>query len=215
MFQFPKITKLVKMIIIVNIVLWVLEVILLRTSMSYTILGLFLTPERVLNGEIWQLFTYGFFHSPTQIFHLILNMLILYFFSYDLNTKWGDKRFIIFYGLTILGGGIFVVLESFIIKSHYYVPTLGASAAIFAITTAYALTYAEQEIYFFLFPMKAKYLIHIDLGIILLSYLAIGDGQSSNAAHLGGMVTAYIILKVPWYRYRRRKDIKKYLKIVK
>jgi len=220
MFQFPKATKIVKIIIGINLILWILEMILLRVdSLKSIVEMMFLTPDQFLSGEFWQIVTYGFFHSPTNIFHFILNMLIFYFFSSELNIKWGDKRFIFFYLISIFIGGVFVILESFIITSHYYIPTIGASAAVFALTTAYALTYAEREIYFFFFPIKAKYLIHIDLALIVLNYLSIGEKNSSNAAHLGGMIAAFLIIKIPWYRYKRKyknkKEIKKYLKVVK
>ncbi len=210
MFSFPKLTKLAKILIILNVILWVIEVILLRTSYSDIITSMFLTPKDVMGGKVWQLLTYSFFHSPNNIFHLVLNMLVLYFFSYDLEIKWGKRRFVFFYLISALVGGIFVVLESlFFITSHYTIPTLGASASIFALTTAYALSYSNREIYFFIFPIKAKYLIHIDLAIIILSYLSISSSNISNAAHLGGMFSAFMLIKLPWYKLFKRKVHKK------
>ena len=221
MFSFPKLTKLVKILIAVNVVLWIIEVILLRTSYDNIINSMFLTPQEVMNGKVWQLLTYSFFHSPSNIFHLILNMLVLYFFSYDLEIKWGKRRFIFFYLISAVIGGIFVVLEAIIfIPSHYSIPTLGASGSVFALTTAYALSYSNKEIYFFIFPLKAKYLIHIDLGIIFLSYLSISSSNISNAAHLGGMFSAFILIKLPWYKLFKRKvhqkeKVTEYLRRVK
>lgn len=210
MFSFPKLTKLAKILILLNVVLWVIEVILLRTSYSNIINSMFLTPKDVMDGKVWQLLSYSFFHSPSNIFHLILNMLVLYFFTYDLEMKWGKRRFIFFYLISAFIGGIFVVLESLIfIPSHYTIPTLGASGSIFALTTAYALSYSNREIYLFIFPIKAKYLIHIDLGIIILSYLSISSSNISNAAHLGGMFSAFMLIKLPWYKLFKRKVNKK------
>jgi len=220
MFQLPRLTKLIKILIVVNVVFWIIEVILLRTSFSSYVTSLFLYPNQVLSGKIWQLLTYAFFHSPSNIFHLILNMAVLYFFSYDLESKWGEKKFIFFYSFSALIGGIFVVLEgAFLIRSHYYIPTLGASASIFALTTAFALTYPQREIYFFFVPIKSKYLIHIDLAIITLSYLSISQSDISNAAHLGGMAGAFLLLKVPWFKlmkktYKREKAVD-YLRRIK
>jgi membrane associated rhomboid family serine protease len=97
MFSFPKLTKLTKTLIVLNIVLWIFEVILLRTSFANVVTSMFLYPFQVVDGKVWQLVTYNFFHSPSNIFHLILNMLVLYFFSYDLEIKWGKRRFIFFY----------------------------------------------------------------------------------------------------------------------
>ncbi len=221
MFAFPVLTNTAKKIIIMNIVLWVAEVILLRTSAASFVTSFFLFPNMVLQGDIWQLLTYSFFHSPTNIFHLILNMLVFYFFSFDLERKWGTKRFLFFYIISAFIGGIFVVLEGYLfIPSHFNIPTLGASASIFALTTAFALNFPNRDIYFFFFPLKAKYLIHIDLVIILLSYLSLSESNISNAAHLGGMFCAFLIIKTPWYKLNFYKSNKKekvatYIKRVK
>jgi len=205
MFALPKLTKLARTIIILNVFFWITEVLLLRTSYAYIINSMFLVPSEVINGKIWQLLTYNFMHSPSGIFHLILNMLVFYFFSYDLESKWGKRRFIFFYLISAFIGGLFVILEAILfIPSHYTIPTLGASASIFALTTAFALTYSQKEIYFFLVPIKAKYLIHIDLAIIILSYLSISDSNISNAAHLGGMFSAFIMIRIPWYKLKKK-----------
>jgi len=205
MFSLNRLTKLAKILIITNVVLWVIEVLLLRTSAGYIITSLFLHPEQVIDGKVWQLLTYSFFHSPSNILHLILNMMVLFFFSFDLEMKWGAKRFAFFYLVSAVIGGLFVLLEAIIfIPEHYSIPTLGASGSIFALTTAYALTYAEREIYLIIFPIKAKYLIHIDIGIIILSYLSISDSNVSNAAHLGGMASAFLLIKVPWYKFNSK-----------
>ena len=224
MLSLNRLTKLTKYLIIINTVLWVLEVIFLRTSLAKIVNSLFLYPNQVMDGKVWQLLTYSFFHSPSNIFHLILNMMVLFFFAYDLELKWGKKRFLFFYLISAVVGGIFVLIEAkFFIPAHYIIPTVGASGSIFALTTAYALTYGEREIYLIVFPIKAKYLIHIDLTIIVLSYLSISNSDVSNAAHLGGMASAFLLIKIPWYKINgkfkkgnhKREKVTDYLKRVK
>jgi len=224
MFSLNRLTKLTKILIITNVALWVAEVILLRTSYGNIVSSLFLYPEQVIDGRVWQLLSYSFFHSPSNIFHLILNMMVLFFFSFDLEMKWGKRRFLFFYFISAIIGGLFVLLEAIIfIPAHYSIPTLGASGSIFALTTAYALSYAERDIYLIIFPIKAKYLIHIDLAIIILSYLSISNSNVSNAAHLGGMASAFLLIKIPWYklnnkiskRSKKREKVSDHLKRIK
>lgn len=218
MIVLPKFTKLIKILIAVHAACWIIEVILLRTSLSGEFRHLFLIPREVVQEQyLWQLFTYMLFHDPSGIFHLLINMVVLWMFSSDLEQKWGTRRFLTFYVVTGMIGGIFVILEGlFFIDTHYIMPTLGASGAIFALTTAYALTFPQREIYLIIIPMKAKYLIHIDLGIIFLSYLSISKSGVSNAAHLGGMAAAFLIIRFPWYRYFQRFSRKKqYLRRLK
>ncbi|MBN2693378.1 rhomboid family intramembrane serine protease, partial [bacterium] len=163
MFTWPRLTKTVKWIIIINSVIWLLEVILLRMDIGKSLYNFFLIPVDVANGKVWQLITYSFFHSPNMFFHLILNMLVLWMFSASLEERWGRKNFIIFYLVAAFVGGVFAFLEGmFIITSHQLVPTIGASASVFALTAAFALTFPEMTIYLIFFPIKAKYLLYID-----------------------------------------------------
>ncbi len=206
MFVWPHLTKTVKWIVIINSAIWLLEVLFLRTKWGAFLYNFFLVPGEVVDGKIWQLITYSIFHSPNMVLHLILNMLILWMFSESLEKRWGRKKFLIFYLIAAFVGGIFAFLEGmFIIASHQWVPTIGASASVFAITAAFALTFPEKTIYLIFFPMKAKYLLYIDLGVILLSYLSLGNSSVSDAAHLGGIFTAFIFTKIPWNLYFRKK----------
>jgi len=64
------------------------------------------------------------------------------------------------------------------IPEHFYLPTLGSSAVMFALTTAFALTFAETQIMFFVFPMKAKYLIFSML--LIMSALAVSAQKGQD-----------------------------------
>ena len=43
--------------------------------------ALLLNVDRVLHGEVWRLLTYAFLHSPDSIWHILFNMLFLYWFG--------------------------------------------------------------------------------------------------------------------------------------
>ena len=65
---------------------------------------------------IWQFATYLFLHAT--IWHLVMNMLFLYFFGMDLERTWGKRRFYEYYFLTGIGAGVIIALH---VKDPYNV----------------------------------------------------------------------------------------------
>ena len=76
-------TRKVKQIIIINAVVWLIVVISVRWLGATVLLEhLALTPERVVDRvAIWQLLTYMWLHSPTDPWHILLNLLFLWMFG--------------------------------------------------------------------------------------------------------------------------------------
>ena len=102
----PPFTKIVKALVITNVVIYLLQFIAGFEAIEL-IQGLFaLHPERVLkNFWIWQPLTYQFLHNPADIWHLLFNMLMLWFFGGDLSQRWGDGAFLRFYIVCGTGAG--------------------------------------------------------------------------------------------------------------
>lgn len=80
---------------------------------------------------------------------------------------------------------------------------LGASGAIYGILLAFGLIFPNIPVYiYFIFPMKAKYFV-IFLGALEFYLGWTGHGGSiANMAHLGGMVTGFILLQIWGYKKR-------------
>ncbi len=141
---------------------------------------------------VWQLFTYMFLHGG--IWHLLFNMLTLWFFGTQLERDWGTRRFLKYYFLCGIAAGVCVLLANLAV-GDWATPTIGASGAIFGILVAFAVLYPNQTVLMsFLFPIKAKYMVMIYAAIELLMTFGPNTGVST-IAHLGGMAFGYVYLK--------------------
>src|SRR5213083_536766 len=93
---------------------------------------------RLLPPRIWQPFTYIFLHGG--LWHILINMLMLWMFGRELELVWGRNRFLRYYFLTGVGAGILNVIVRTVLtlrqKPAYEIPTIGASGAIFGIMIA-------------------------------------------------------------------------------
>jgi membrane associated rhomboid family serine protease len=78
------------------------------------------------------------------------------------------------------------------------VPMLGASGAIFGIIAAFGLIFPNMEmmLLFFPVPIKAKYFVTFYALYELYAGINIRDSGVAHFAHLGGMIFAYILLKL-------------------
>lgn len=198
---------IVKKLIIIHVVLWVglvliLQNLILGNPLIYEWFGYL--PGRFFHDFwIWQPFTYMFLHSET-VFHVLFNMLLLWWLGAELQVYWGQRYFLFFYLACGIGAallyGLGVLVYYFVTGNNLPLlqPVVGASGAIFGLMVAYGMIFGERMVYFLMFfPMKAKIFVMIIAGIEILNLLSQGFGsQVSNLCHLGGLATGYILLKV-------------------
>lgn len=145
--------------------------------------------------KIWQIVSYMFLHG--DFWHIFFNMFILWMFGTELEHSWGTNEFLKYYFLTGVGGGIFNLFLS-------GEPTVGASAAVYGVMIAYAVSYPDRLIYiYFMFPVKVKYMMGF---LTLFSFFSIGPNTSNvaHAAHLGGIVIGFVYLKW-WFLFYKVK----------
>jgi membrane associated rhomboid family serine protease len=145
----------------------------------------------------WTLITYFFTHE--DIFHILFNMLFLYWFGRLIDEYLGAKRVIALYFLGgIFGGMIYMVIYNLL---PYFQPhleqsrMLGASAAAFAVAVG-ASTLLPNYTFnlIFLGPVRIKF---IALFYIILSLAqTVGPNAGGNLAHLGGAFVGYFFIKL-------------------
>jgi membrane associated rhomboid family serine protease len=195
----------VKLLVIINIVVFILTELSGQRNMLFSSFGL--VPNQVwTNFKVWQLFTYLFVHGG--FLHIFFNMFVLWMFGKDLEIQWGKNEFLLFYFTCGIGAGLMTVLFSI----NSIVPIVGASGAIYGLLVAYGFTYPNRMVYLYgLFPLKVKYMV-LGLGVIaFFASLSANQSNVSHITHLSGMIIGvlyiYFILnwkniKMEYYRLR-------------
>lgn len=108
-----RITPVVKNLLILNVVIYILQSLLGGIDFTEKISLWKLGSE---NFQPYQFFSYMFAHG--SFFHILFNMLGLYFLGPLLENFWGSKRFVTFYLICGLGAGVlYNGIEYFKVKS--------------------------------------------------------------------------------------------------
>jgi membrane associated rhomboid family serine protease len=156
--------------------------------------------------KIWQPVTYLFLHGG--LLHLLFNMLFLWMFGVDLERAWGSERFYTFFFLTGISGGLINVLVESLIRPSF-IPTIGASGAIYGILLAAAIMFPDREIWLFPFPVKIPMKIYVLAAGAIEFFMTLGTGGDnvSHVTHLGGMLIGYLYLRRGSFFFRARNGV--------
>ncbi len=214
----PPVTPMVKKLLIANVAIWfVLQVLIGHLfKVSYQD-WFYMTPSHVLEKfYVWQLLTYMFFHALSP-FHILFNMLMLWFFGSELEQLWGKKFFLTYYLGSGIGAGLIyclvVGLYSLVTggQGALFIKVMGASGAMYGLLLAFGILFADRVIYFMgFFPLKAKYFVMLAGAIDFASLLSSGvaGGQVAYLAHLGGLAAGFLILNFRSFQLKRQKKKK-------
>jgi len=141
-----------------------------------------LIPERP-----WTVVTYMFLHAG--LWHIVFNMLALYFFGPRLEARIGLHHFLALYTVSGLVGALTSLATP-------TVAIVGASAAIFGVMLGYARYWPRDLIFVWgIVPIQARWFV---IGMTVLSlYAGFGGLQAGVAhfAHLGGFLGGWVYLR--------------------
>ena len=155
--------------------------------------------QKIKQGQIWRLITYGFCHDRMWIFHLGFNMLLLYWCGQRLEQRYGSHEFAVLYFAGLFFAGLFYVAVD--LYTGVGLPVVGASGAVWTLIVIYGLLFPYERINVYcLFPVEVRVLILVyfifDLHpvLLMLSGDSYHDGVA-HAAHVGGAVWGFMY----WY----------------
>ncbi len=133
----------------------------------------------------WQIITYQFLHG--DFWHIAINMFILWMFGMEIENYWGSKKFLFFYLMAGVTGGLFQLLSGF------SAPTIGASGAVYGVMVAFAMFFPDRYIFLYmLVPVKAKYLI---VFVMVIEFMSVGNMSFiAHLVHIGGAAFALVFI---------------------
>jgi membrane associated rhomboid family serine protease len=175
-------------IIGVNLVIFLTT--FLNQGLIYDRFGL--TPN-MLAKQPWTIVTYMFVHA--DIFHILFNMITLYFFGTFVMSLLGETTFLITYFVGGIVGGLFFWLLAPLVGNQY-TTVVGASGAIYALGGLLMVMRPNVKVMTFPIPVPMPLWIAILIGFVLVSFF---PGVAWEA-HLGGIVYGAVI----GYFFRRR-----------
>jgi membrane associated rhomboid family serine protease len=156
-----------------------------------------LSPEKTIReGQVWRLVTCAFCHDRFGIWHILFNMLMLYWFGTRLERMYGGSEFLLFYLAAAVCSSLAFVGLAFHTGSH--APAIGASGAVMGVMMLYTIYYPHETFCIFwvvpvpLWALLSLYVLY-DLHPVLLQLA--GDQfftGVAHAGHLGGLAFGFV-----------------------
>ncbi|KQC33190.1 hypothetical protein AAU57_07590 [Nonlabens sp. YIK11] len=178
--------KLVAVISITTLLFWLLGLI------YPPITAWFALPSRFVPAILqpWSWLTYGFLHGG--IFHLLINMLVLYFTGQMMLNLFSGRQFLtLFFTGVVAGGLVFTLVSELFVGFFSNNVLVGASAGVYA-TLFFICSYMPetQVRLFFILNVKLKYLA---IALIVFDIIAIltNNNAGGSVAHLAGAGVGY------------------------
>jgi membrane associated rhomboid family serine protease len=186
----PSLPPITQALILINVAMYCIDFAMGGTLSFY---WLALWPLGSAEFMPWQIVTYAFMHG--SITHLFFNMMGLWMFGSEIERMWGEKRYLQYYGVSVLTAAACQMLMSAITGVGN--PMVGASGGLFGLLLAFGMMFPNRMIMPLIppIPMKAKYFVAIYGAIELL--LGVTGTQSGVAhfAHLGGMLGGWLMIR--------------------
>lgn len=198
-----RLTPVVLFLLIANCVVYFVDLFLAGPDGGrfFRDFGIFTIQSGIGEGRIWEFLTFQFLHA--DLFHLLANMLGIFFFGPWLERWWGSKKFLAYYLICGVAGAAFYTL----LVSLGALPgdgrqsgLLGASAGIYGILIGVAFIAPNLRVALLFPPIElsmrqlALALIAIACGSIILRF---GGNEGGEAGHLGGAIVGFIIMRFP------------------
>jgi membrane associated rhomboid family serine protease len=200
--------KIMALNLIVFAVMLVLRVVLTLAGLGdvyQSFRSILMVPASLENLIVqpWSLLTYMFFHEG--VFHILFNMLFLYWFGLLVNEYLGSRKLANLYILGGLTGALLYIvmynLSPYFANSLDGARMLGASAGVYAIVVGAATLSPNSTFHLLLLgPVKIKY---IAIFYVIVAFAnSIGSNAGGELSHLGGALLGFLYVN----QLRRGKD---------
>ncbi len=163
-------------LIALNVLIFVIT--LVRPQEVISLLGL--TPA-LLSQQPWTIISSMFVHG--SLWHVLFNMIALYFLGSFLIRVAGEKAFLAVFVLGGLAGNIL-----FAVLADPFSTGVGASGGIFALAGALAIIVPRVPVFIFFIPIPMP----LWIAVIILLLLSFVFSKIAWEAHVGGLLLGLI-----------------------
>jgi membrane associated rhomboid family serine protease len=146
-----------------------------------------------LNGVLlnpWSVITYSFLHQDP--FHLLMNMVVIYYVSKLFFTRFSAKLFLNTYLLGGITGALVYVILLLMLPMFFGggMPIIGASASVMAVLIFICTSLPQMEVSIFTFKIK---IWQLGAFFVVLDAIQVFSGYSAGSVtHLGGALLGYL-----------------------
>lgn len=143
-----------------------------------------------LTTQPWTIFGYAFIH--VRFFHLLSNVIVLYYIGNLFLDFFTPIKFLIYYVLGALFGGIFFIAYYELLGKTASFPLGGASAAVMAVVVGLATKIPH-------YSLKLRFIGSVELWVLAAIWVAIsafgaaGVNAGSGISHLGGALLGFVL----------------------
>lgn len=156
----------------------------------------------------WQFVTYGFVHSPS-LFHILFNMLQLWFLGRAVEDLYGCWEFLRLYLVMLVVGSLTWAVTNALFEPQSMLENgrripidyqlLGASGAVQGIVMLFVLNFPHQTLILFPIPIPIKAWV---IGLLLVVGNLLGAvnqvGNTAFGVHLAGIGVALLYFRYQW-----------------
>jgi len=165
---------------------------------------LILDVDRVLHGEVWRLLTYAFLHDTGTPWHILFNMLFLWWFGNEIEELYGSREFLTLYLVSAILGGLAFVLTHLDLHpglERHFLPAqcLGASGAVTTVMVLAAFHFPNRIILlFFILPVPLWLVVLVAVVGDAFQFFGRMSTQVAVSVHLAGALFGFCYYKFGW-----------------
>jgi len=164
----------VGVIIGLNIAVFIVQQLVPQTTFRFASV-----PGEIATGEWWRLITPMFLHAPNFLFHILMNMYVLYIYGPNVEQAYGTVRFVAMY---LICGFTGAAASYNLSECGAY--GVGASGAIFGIAGVLLMFLYKRRTSTFVADAYKGILLFVGLNLVIGFVFAGID----NWAHIGGLL---------------------------
>jgi len=158
-----------------------------------------LSVDGLKHGRLWQFLTFQFLHLPLSqggMFHLMGNLFLIHLVGHPVEKALGPSGFLKLYLLGGTFGGLLQMIGGLFSPGQFGLSVVGASAGTFGLIAAFATLFPHRLVNLFFLPVAIRADVLLSLGVAAtLAGLFLPSGHVAHCAHLGGILTGFILAR--------------------